>query len=58
MRLASLHPGVSVEDVVAQTGFELMIDDVETTRSPTDAELTLIREVLDPDGAARATVRA
>jgi hypothetical protein len=26
MRLASVHPGVSVEDVVAATGFELAID--------------------------------
>ena len=52
MRLASLHPGVSVDDVVEQTGFELAIpDDTPTTRTPDAEELRLIREVLDPGGA-------
>jgi hypothetical protein len=52
MRLRSVHPGVSVDDVVGQTGFELAIgDDVPTTRVPTDAELELIRRVLDPAAA-------
>ena len=49
MRLASVHPGVSVDDVVAATGFELVIDgDVPTTRTPTDEELAVLRGVLDP----------
>ncbi len=49
MRLVSVHPGVTVEDVVAATGFELDIPaEVPTTRVPTDAELTIIRNVLDP----------
>jgi hypothetical protein len=46
-----VHPGVTVEDVVAATGFELVVpDDVPQTRSPTDAECQLIREVIDPRG--------
>ena len=49
MRIASLHPGVSVEDVQAASGFTLGVpDDVPTTREPTDEELKLLREVLDP----------
>jgi acyl CoA:acetate/3-ketoacid CoA transferase beta subunit len=49
MRLASVHPGVSVDDVVAATGFELVVDgDVPTTRTPTDEELAVLRDVLDP----------
>ena len=49
MRLASVHPGVSVDDVVAATGFELVIpDDVPESRTPTDEELAVLREVLDP----------
>lgn len=49
MRLASVHPGVSVDDVVAATGFELVVDgDVPTTRTPTDDELAVLRDVLDP----------
>ena len=48
MRLLSVHPGVTVEDVQSQTGFELHTDDVVESRLPTDEELRLIREVLDP----------
>jgi acyl CoA:acetate/3-ketoacid CoA transferase beta subunit len=52
MRLLSVHPGASVADVVAATGFDLVIgDDVLVTRQPTAAELRLIRDVIDPKGA-------
>ena len=51
MRLVSVHPGVSVADVIASTGFDLAIDgDVPETRMPTPEELRLIREVIDPRG--------
>ena len=44
MRLRSFHPGVSVEEVVAATGFELAVpDDVAETRLPTPEELELLR---------------
>ena len=50
LRLLSVHPGVGVEDVVAATGCALVVpDQVATTREPTATELTLIREVLDPE---------
>ncbi|MEV6837002.1 CoA-transferase [Streptomyces sp. NPDC051133] len=49
MRLRSVHPGVTVEQVVEATGFTLTIpDEVPRTREPTAEELRLIREVLDP----------
>ncbi|MFJ8080519.1 CoA-transferase subunit beta [Streptomyces sp. NPDC096205] len=49
MRLASLHPGVTVEEVQEATGFALAVaDGVPPTREPTATELRLIREVLDP----------
>jgi acyl CoA:acetate/3-ketoacid CoA transferase beta subunit len=49
VRLRSVHPGVTVDEVVAATGFDLAVpSDVPTTREPTDTELMLIREVLDP----------
>ncbi len=49
MRLRSHHPGVTVDDIVAATGFTLTIpDDVAETRLPTPEELDLIRTVLDP----------
>jgi acyl CoA:acetate/3-ketoacid CoA transferase beta subunit len=51
MRLRSVHPGVEVGDVVAATGFPLVIPDkVPVTRPPTAAELDLIRTRLDPGG--------
>ncbi|MCW3063282.1 MAG: CoA-transferase subunit beta [Solirubrobacterales bacterium] len=53
MRLRSVHPGVSVEDVVAATGFELVIEgDVPETPAPSAEEVQLIR-TLDPTGARR-----
>jgi len=49
MRVRSVHPGVEVEDVVAATGFPLVIPpDVAETPGPTDEQLRVIREVLDP----------
>ncbi|MGB6453754.1 MAG: CoA-transferase [Streptosporangiaceae bacterium] len=58
MRLVSVHPGVTVEEVVGATGFELAIDGaVPQTRLPTQAELRLIREVIDPAGLCDGEVR-
>ncbi len=49
MRVRSLHPGVSIEQVQKQTSFPLAVaDGVGETRVPNPEELTLIREVLDP----------
>jgi len=49
MRLETLHPGVTVEEVKERTGFELLIPDKITyTEPPTDEELRNLRE-LDPD---------
>jgi len=51
-----LHPGVSVDEVTAATGFELVVpDDVPTSRTPTEDELTLLDRI-DPDGARFAEV--
>jgi acyl CoA:acetate/3-ketoacid CoA transferase beta subunit len=57
MRLRSVHPGVAVDDVVAATGFELMVPAaVPESRLPTPEELELIRVVIDPDGAREREV--
>ncbi|GAA3813458.1 CoA-transferase subunit beta [Streptomyces phyllanthi] len=59
MRLASLHPGVTIERVKEATGFELTVpEEVPHTREPTPEELRLIREVLDPGGAREREVPA
>jgi acyl CoA:acetate/3-ketoacid CoA transferase beta subunit len=57
MRLVSVHPGVGVDRVVESTAFELVLpEDVLETRAPSDDDLRLIREVLDPDGIAEQEV--
>lgn len=51
MRLKSVHPGVTVTAVQDATGFELLMPegDVPETRPPTEEQVRLIREVIDPD---------
>jgi acyl CoA:acetate/3-ketoacid CoA transferase beta subunit len=47
MRVRSLHPGVTLDEVRAATAFELVAaDEIPYTRDPTPEELRLIREVL------------
>jgi len=51
MRLDSLHPGASLDEVRSTIGWEPRVSrDVSTTPPPTDAELRLIRDELDPGG--------
>ena len=51
MRIRTLHPGVSVAMVEEATGFPLVVpESIPTTRTPTDEERALLRDVLDPAG--------
>lgn len=50
MRLIGLNPGVTVEQVRTNTGFELLIaDNLLTNPEPTEEQLRLLREEIDPD---------
>ncbi len=54
MRLRSLHPGVSVEQVRDQTGFRLVIPErVPTTELPSAEELDVLRSRVDQAGVLR-----
>jgi len=58
MRVRTVHPGVSVEQVQEATGFPLLIaDDLTETAMPTAEEVRLIREEIDPDGTRKAEFR-
>ena len=58
LRALSLHPGVEAAEVVENTSFEVAgLDSAGVTRQPTDEELTIIREVLDPKGVRNREVR-
>ncbi len=57
LRVVALHPGVSIEDVQAATGFELAVaDQVAETRAPTDEEAAVL-EQLDPGGKIRGSIQ-
>jgi glutaconate CoA-transferase subunit B len=50
MRLIAVNPGVTVEQAVKSTGFELLVaDKVGTNPEPTERELQLLREEIDKD---------
>ncbi|MGB9182710.1 MAG: CoA-transferase [Solirubrobacteraceae bacterium] len=54
MRIQSVHPGVSVDDVHAATGFELEVPpDVAVTPEPTAEQIALLRERIDVEGLLR-----
>lgn len=56
MRVRSLHPGATLEQVAAATGFSVHAEgDVPTSRGPT-AEEAAILERLDPGGRIRGSV--
>ena len=57
MGLRSLHPGVTLDEVIAATGFDLVIpDEVPVTRLPTPEELRLLDSVIDPAGTRHREV--
>ena len=49
MQVESLHPNVTLDEVRANTGFELLIKDpLELTPTPDDEQLRVLREEVDP----------
>jgi len=51
MKLLSLHPGVTVEHVKANTRFDLIIpENIKVTEPPTEEELKILRNEIDPAG--------
>jgi len=51
LMLTALHPGKTVDEAKANTGWDLKIAaQVRTTEIVTEKELTILREELDPTG--------
>ncbi|MBU7046284.1 MAG: 3-oxoacid CoA-transferase, partial [Theionarchaea archaeon] len=49
MKLLALNPGVTLEQVKENTGFELIMpDEVDKNEPPTEEELRILREEIDP----------
>ncbi|MBM3287041.1 MAG: 3-oxoacid CoA-transferase [Candidatus Eisenbacteria bacterium] len=50
MRLKAVHPGVTAEEVIKNTGFDLVIPGtVDNNAPPSAEELRLLREEIDPE---------
>lgn len=50
MKIESLHPGITLDQVKENTGFELLYDDdLPVTDEPTDEYLRILREEVDPN---------
>jgi len=50
MKLLSVHPGVTIDDIRANSQFEIIIpEEVSTTKPPTKEELKILHEI-DPTG--------
>lgn len=50
MKLLALNPGITVDDIVENTGFELIIsDEIEENPGPTAKELNILRKEVDKD---------
>jgi glutaconate CoA-transferase subunit B len=50
MKLEKLHPGATVDDVIDNTGFEIIIpDQIGQTNIPSKEQIDLIRNKIDPD---------
>jgi glutaconate CoA-transferase, subunit B len=51
MRICSLHPGVTVDEVQSKTGFAVVVPEhLAVTEAPTAHELAVLRTEIDPDG--------
>lgn len=51
MQVETLHPNVTFEQVQENTGFQLeKAEDVTQTKPPTEEELRILRDEVDPDG--------
>ena len=49
MKVESTHPGITRDDIIKNTGFELLWDhDVKESLAPTGEELRILREEVDP----------
>jgi len=54
MQITSLHPGVNLDDVKANVGWDIRVADrIGETPAPSDEEMHLVRIELDPQGMYR-----
>jgi len=55
LRLVAVHPGIDVDDVLDQTGWQLqVVSDLATTEPPSGEELRMLRELKERTAVAHA----
>lgn len=55
LRLTAVHPGISVDEVRAATGWDLLVaEDLETTEAPSESELGILRDLMERTASAHA----
>jgi len=47
--LASYHPGITLEDIAQNTGYHLNMETAVETIKPTEEEIQILREIVDPE---------
>ncbi|WP_186290573.1 CoA-transferase subunit beta [Gordonia zhaorongruii] len=59
MQALSLHPGVTADEVAESTGFPIAgVEQASVTATPTDEQLQIVREVIDPKGVRNREVKS
>jgi acyl CoA:acetate/3-ketoacid CoA transferase beta subunit len=59
MKIGTIHPGVDIETLKSSTGFNLIIPEIlNETKPPTNEEIELLREKVDPLGIRKLEVLA
>ena len=59
MRVSTIHPGIEMSTIEENTGFELLISkEIKETLPPSEKELKLLREKVDPLGIRKLEVLA
>lgn len=59
MRARSLHPGVTADEVAENTGFPIAgLESAPVTATPTDEQLAIIRDVIDPKATRNREVKS
>jgi hypothetical protein len=57
MRVKSVHPGVTLDHLLGQTGFRPVVPaKVPETQPPSAEEMRLLREVIDREGILRRMI--
>ena len=59
LTLVAIHPGVSVDEATAATGWDLLVSElIEVSEPPTSAELAILRDLQARTRAAHARSEA